>query len=130
MRCAEAIAEFLNDLCCMRIGGFNESIVGPLSIATRRDESGATEVCEVARDFRLIRVEDRYAIADAQFLVTEQVNETQPGAVSQGFEKCFQVAAHRILITISKAEQFPVDHGIVVEYFISPSTCGTRAAKR
>jgi hypothetical protein len=48
------------------------------------------------RDLRLIRLENLDAIADAEFLVTEQVNESQPRAVSQGFEKCFQVATHSV----------------------------------
>jgi len=80
----------------MRIGGFNESIVSPPAVATRTDEPCASQICEVPRDLRLIRLENLDAIAYAQFLITEQVNESQAGAVSQGLEKCFQVSTHRI----------------------------------
>jgi hypothetical protein len=80
----------------MRIGRLDESIVSPLSIATRSHESGATEVCEVPRNLRLIRFENLDAIADAQLLVTEQMNKAQAGAVSQGFEKYFETVVHSL----------------------------------
>lgn len=48
------------------------------------------------RHLRLVRLENLDAIADTQLLVTEQLNESQPGAVTQGLEECFEVATHRI----------------------------------
>lgn len=93
----------------MRIGGFDESIVSPLSIATRGDEACATQVREVPRNLRLIRFENFNAGTDAQFIIAEELDEAQSGAVSQGFEECFEVCAHLPPVTISEARQFPVD---------------------
>jgi len=39
----------------------------------------------------LIRFENFNAGADAEFVVAEELNEAQSGAVSQGFEKLFQI---------------------------------------
>jgi hypothetical protein len=78
------------------IGRFDEPVVGPSSIAARSDESGATQVREVPRNLRLICLENLDAIADASFLVTEKLDETQTGAVGQGFEKRFEISAHSV----------------------------------
>lgn len=86
----------------MWIGRFDEPVVSPLAIAARSDESGATQVCEVPRNLRLIRLENLDAIADAELFVTEELDESQTSAISQGFEKCFEVSAHSFLITISR----------------------------
>jgi hypothetical protein len=79
----------------VRIGGLDESIVSPLSIASRGDESGATQVSEVPRNFRLICLENFNARTDTKLVISEKLNEAQPGAVSQGFEKCLEVGSHR-----------------------------------
>jgi hypothetical protein len=75
----------------VRIGGLDESIVSPLSIASRGNEPGASQIRKVPRYFRLIRFENFNARADTQLVVAEELNEAQSGAISQGFEKLFQI---------------------------------------
>ena len=78
----------------MWIGGFDKPVVSPSSIAAGSDESGATQVRKVARDFRLRRLQNLDAVADAKLLVREKLDEAQSGPIGQGFEKCFEVHAH------------------------------------
>lgn len=84
---SEGRAQFADDSGDVCIGGLSESIVGPLAVATRRDESGATKISEVARDFWLVGLEDFNARADAEFIVTEQMNQPQPCVVGQCLEE-------------------------------------------
>ena len=93
----------------MRIGGFDESIVSPLAVASRRHESRATQVREVPRNLWLIRLQHFDAGTDTEFIIAEQLDEAQSSAVREGFEKCFQVGTHLPSITNSDAKQFPVD---------------------
>jgi hypothetical protein len=65
--------------------------MAPSSIAARRDETRATEVCEVTRNLWLIYLESFDTRTDAYFFVTDQVNQTQSGVVRKGFEKRFKL---------------------------------------
>jgi hypothetical protein len=57
----------------------------------------------------LIRFENFNTGAHAEFVVAEELNEAQSGAVSQGFEKYFEVGAHLLLVTISRLGVFARD---------------------
>ncbi len=54
LRRDQTAADLVEYFCRVRIVGLNESIVGPLSIASRGDESGAPQVREMPRNLRLI----------------------------------------------------------------------------
>jgi hypothetical protein len=58
-------ADFVDYFRGVRIFGLDEPIISPLSIASCRDESGASQVREVPRNLRLICLEDFNAGADA-----------------------------------------------------------------
>ena len=61
------------------------------------------------RNFRLIRLENFNARTDAQLVIAKELDEAQSGAISQGFEKCFQVGPHLLLITNSRLRAFERD---------------------
>ena len=58
-------ADFVDYFRGVRIGGLDESIISPLSITSRGDEAGASQVREVPRNLRLIRLKNLHAGADA-----------------------------------------------------------------
>jgi hypothetical protein len=74
------LAEDSSDVCVGRLG---EAIVGPLAVAARADESGAAKVGKVTRNFRLIGPQNLDARTNTQLLVTQQMNQSQPGVISQ-----------------------------------------------
>ena len=55
----------------------------PFALATGRHESGATQVGEMARYFRLTLREDLNEIANAHFPAVHQVQQPEPGAVGE-----------------------------------------------
>jgi len=60
--------------------------VSPLAVAAGGDESGAAQIRKVSRDCRLIGPQNFNARTDAQFIVAQQVNETEACWVSERFE--------------------------------------------
>ena len=61
-----------------------QAVVHPASLAPSRHDAGAPQIGEVARDFRLADPEDLYKIADADFPVGNEVQQTQPRWVGEG----------------------------------------------
>ena len=90
------MAQFVKYLRGVWIGGFDEAVVGQLSITPAGDESRTLQVCEMARDFGLVGVEYIDARADANLIVAYQVDKAQPRAVGESFEKHFRSIAHRV----------------------------------
>jgi hypothetical protein len=65
----------------MRIVGLDQSIIGPLAVASRGNEPGATQVCEVPGNLRLISLENFNARANAELVIAEELDEAQSGPV-------------------------------------------------
>jgi len=82
----EPRAQFGEDLGDVCVGWLSETVVSPLAVAACRDESGAAEIGKVSRNFWLIGPQNFNARADAQLIVTEQVDETETRWVSERFE--------------------------------------------
>ncbi len=61
----------------------SETVVHPSPLAPRGDDARAAQVRQVTRDFRLADLEDLHEIADANFRVGDQVEETKPRAIGQ-----------------------------------------------
>ena len=59
----------------------------PPPLAPRGDDPRPAEIRQVARDFWLADPEDLHKIADANFLVGDEVEESQPRAIGQGAKK-------------------------------------------
>jgi hypothetical protein len=97
------LAEDSGEVCVGRLG---EAIVCPLAVAARGDESGATKVGKVTRNLWLIGPQHLDARTDTQFIVTQQMNQPQPGAVCEGFEECFEISLHLNPVTILCGRQF------------------------
>ncbi|HEU4930717.1 MAG TPA: hypothetical protein VFT48_01495 [Pyrinomonadaceae bacterium] len=67
----------------MGIGWLSQAIVSPLAVAACGDEPGAAEIREVPRNLWLIGPENFNAGADTQFIVAQQMYETQASVVGQ-----------------------------------------------
>ena len=61
----------------------NETIVHPPSLSPRGDDARPAKVGQVARDFRLAGPQDLHEIADANFLVGDEVEQAKPRAIGQ-----------------------------------------------
>ena len=59
----------------------------PASLAARCHDTGATQIGEVARDFRLADPEDFHEITDAYFSVGNQVQQAETRGIGQGAEQ-------------------------------------------
>ena len=77
------LAEDSGDVC---VGRLRQAVVSPFAIAARRDESRATQIREVSRDFWLIGPQNFNARTDAQLIIAQQMNEPQASVVGQCFE--------------------------------------------
>src|SRR6266851_3196796 len=78
----------------------SQPIVHPFPLAPRRDDAGAPQVSQMARNLRLAAFQNSYEKTDANFGIANQANQPQTSAVSQGFEKYFDVvtlSAHLLL---------------------------------
>ncbi len=49
----------------------------PDSLSARRDNTGSAQVSEMPADLRLIRLEDLDEVADADFLISDEVDDPQ-----------------------------------------------------
>jgi hypothetical protein len=71
----------------MCVGGLDQPIVDPFTVAPGGNQTRAPEIREVARNLGLVSFENFDAETDADFVIAHQMNEAQPGAVGKGFEK-------------------------------------------
>ena len=55
----------------------------PPPLAPRGDDARPAEIRQVTRDFWLADSEDLHKVADANFLVGDEVEKTKPGAIGQ-----------------------------------------------
>ncbi len=85
------------------IGRENQSVMHPPSLAPGGHDSRASKICQVARDFWLAHAKDSHEIADADFFVSDQVEQAQAGAVGQSAKE--EVERHRL---------FRVWHGKII----------------
>ncbi len=65
----------------------DDAIVHPLAFAPRGNNAGIAQVCEVARNFGLRRVENLYKVADADFAISHQVKQAEPRGVAERLEE-------------------------------------------
>ena len=90
------------------MGRHADSIMHPLAITTRRDDSSSSQIGKMARYLRLWTVQDLDKVTDAEFLIPHQVQDSEPGVVAQGLEEAFQVEVrrfcHRIHIRIDRCD--------------------------
>ena len=56
----------------------------PASLAAGGDDARAAEISQMARDFWLADLEDLHEVADANFLVGDEIEEAQARGIGQG----------------------------------------------
>jgi len=70
-----------------RIAGREKAVVHPAALAPRRDDTCPAQVGQVARDFWLAYSQNFYEVANANFLVGNEIEQAQARAVGQGAEE-------------------------------------------
>jgi len=75
---------FFQDRGSDSIARRNETVVHPPPLAPCRDDARAAKIRQVAGDFWLADPEDLHEIANANFLIRNQVEKTKPRAIGQG----------------------------------------------
>lgn len=73
------------------VGRHDDAVVHPLAFAPCRNHARVSQIREMTRDLRLRRIQNLDEVADADFLVAHQVQQTQPGPVSQRLEESLQI---------------------------------------
>jgi hypothetical protein len=80
----QVLQSFVQDCRCRTALRQDQAVVHPAPLAARRDDAGAPQIGEVARDFRLADPQDFDEIADANFSVGNEVQKTQPCWIGKG----------------------------------------------
>lgn len=65
------------------MGWHDDPVVHPLSIPSRRNDSGAAQICKVTRDLRLRLIQNLDEVADANFLIAHQVEQPEASIVAE-----------------------------------------------
>jgi hypothetical protein len=65
------------------IGRGNNAVVHPFALAPGPDNAGAPQIGQMARDRRLAYPQNLNQKADTDLVLTDQVEQSQPGAISQ-----------------------------------------------
>ena len=63
----------------------------PLAFATGRHDARAPQISQVPRDFRLRLLKDLHKVADANFLISHQVEQAKAGIVAERLKEQFHV---------------------------------------
>ena len=66
------------------VAGRHETIVHPASLTASGNDARAAEISQMARDFWLADLEDLHEVANANFLVGDEIEETQSRGIGQG----------------------------------------------
>jgi hypothetical protein len=61
--------------------------VRPLAITPGDDESGASQISQMTRDLWLIGFQSLDERANANFAITQQINQAQPRRIAEGLEQ-------------------------------------------
>jgi hypothetical protein len=79
------------DLRRALIAGLNHAVMHPFAFSSRVDNSRPSEICEMSGNFWLRRLQDFHEIADAYFVVPEQVQQPQSRSIRKGTEQQFHI---------------------------------------
>lgn len=77
----------------------------PLSIPASGDDTGAPQISKMPGDLGLRPAEDLDEVADADLLISHQVQDSEPGRVTQSPEEALQVKltflSHEIIFALT-----------------------------
>lgn len=90
-------AQSLEDVADERIAVTGDAVVHPFSIPLGLDQAGPPQPGEMARDLRLIDPEGAMEIADADFVLGEEVQQAQPGGIGERLEEELRLDRVRFL---------------------------------
>ncbi len=76
----------------------NETVVHPPSLSSRGHDARPAEVRQVAGNLRLAGPEDLHEVANANFLVGNEVEQAKPRAIGQGAKE--QVDGKRFFLSV------------------------------
>jgi hypothetical protein len=79
----EAFLQTFNEAAMERRIGRCESVVVPQAVFSPQNQTGLAKVREMARRFGLRDLRDGYDVADADFALQEQMQDSQPGTVGE-----------------------------------------------
>jgi hypothetical protein len=80
---------FTKDIRRVSVRWFNQSIMNPLAVTSRLDYSRTTQISEVPGDFRLIYLQYFDEKADANFVVANEIDQSQTRVIGKRLEeKC------------------------------------------
>lgn len=88
------------DLGSAATGGHDNPIVDPLSFASRGNNAGTSQVCQVTRNFGLALPENLDKVANAHLSSIHQVQQPEPGAIRERSEEKSQIVGFRRAIHI------------------------------
>jgi hypothetical protein len=103
----------------MLVSGFNNAIVNPFAVPASRNHAGTSQVSEMTRDLWLVYFQHFHEETDANFVVSDQIDQPQAGMIRERFkEKCDAIffAAH----TVPCPSQ-PVQNGGLLITILTPA---------
>lgn len=80
-------ADFTEDVGSMSIRRFNKSVVNPFAVPASRNNARTPEVGKMPRDFWLIQLQHFHEEADANFILPNQVNQSQTRSIRERLEE-------------------------------------------
>lgn len=87
----ECSERLLKDLRCPFVRRHGDSVVHPLPVAANRNDPRPPQVGKMARDLRLRAADHLDEIADAEFLVTHQVQNPESRPVPKRLKEPFEI---------------------------------------
>lgn len=81
------LQSLFQDLCRADMRRHDDPIVHPLCFAPRRDDTGATKVCQVPRNLGLWATKNLYEVTDTNLLISHEVQEAEARTITQGLKK-------------------------------------------
>jgi hypothetical protein len=80
----------LKDLCRSDVWWHDDAVVHPFSLAASRNNAGSAKIRKVSRDLWLRLAKDLDKIADANFLLSHEIQKSQTSIVTQSLKEAFQ----------------------------------------
>jgi hypothetical protein len=69
----------------------DDPIMHPLSLPSRRDNTGAAEVSQVTGDLRLRATQDLNKITNTNLLAAHEIQKPEPGVIPESLKEPFHV---------------------------------------
>lgn len=111
----------MEDQCRSGVGRHGNPVMDPFAIAASRYNSETPEIGKMAGDFWLRTAEDLDEVADANFLISHQIQDPEPCVVAQSLEKLPQIE----LAILSHRDIFALTDVTVKHIFVAADVfCG------